>query len=509
MPVRVRAPFLVSLAALVLAPTARAQDVSARIIELIRAADLGQGAVVGVSIIDCRTGTSVAAYNEDEALQPASNMKLLTTGAALAILGPDYTFKTRVAVSGDDLLLIGSGDPALGDPEVLSHMEPPMTADDMLAAVAGGVQRAGVTSVHSIVVDDRIFDREMVHSGWPADQLDKHYAAGVSGLNFHANVLAFYPSPGPAGPGSLATCEVEPSAPWIPIQVDARTVGREGRHQYGVLRDPADNRFTVYGQIKAATQVAARVALHDNNLFFGRLLAFRLSRSGVVIGGARGSAQLLEHVRLADQADVFGVDRTLAVITTPLTDVIRRCNVDSVNLYAEALIKLIGHDLTGDPGSWTNGAAALRMTIADRLGPEAAASTIISDGSGFSRQNFVEPSVMTAWLRSISSDADFGDEFLASLPTIGEGTLESRFQTVPTSNRVLGKSGTINSVRCLSGFIIHEPSGRRLAYSVMVNGLREGTDGPRNAMRLHERIVAEADAWLTRRAEAAAANVGG
>lgn len=507
MPPRFRAAAL--LAVLALAPVALAQDLSGRVVELIRGADLGQGAVVGVSIIDCRTGTTIAAYNEDEALQPASNMKILTTGAALAILGPDYTFKTRVALSGDNLLLIGSGDPALGDPEVLSHMDPPMTADDMLAAVAGGVQRGSITSLNSIIIDDRIFDREMVHSGWPAEQLDKHYAAGVSGLNFHANVLAFYPAPGPGGPGSLATCEVSPNAPWIPVQVDARTVGREGSHNYGVRRDAVENRFTVYGQIKAATQVAARVALHENNLFFGRLLAFRLSRSGVVIGNARGSAQLLDHVRLADSNESFTIDRTLAVITTPLPDVVRRCNVDSVNLYAEALIKLIGHDLTGDPGSWTNGAAAMRMTIAQRLGPEAAASTIISDGSGFSRQNFVEPSVLTEWMRSISSDADFGDEFIASFPTIGEGTMESRFQTVPTTNRILGKSGTITTVRCLSGFIVHEASGRRLAYSVMVNGLREGTDAPRNALRLHERIVAEADAWLTRRAEAASANVGG
>jgi D-alanyl-D-alanine carboxypeptidase len=116
---------------------------------------------------------------------------------------------------------------------------------------------------------------------------------------------------------------------------------------------------------------------------------------------------------------------------------------------------------------------------------------------------------MTAWLRSISGDPEFGDEFLASLPTIGEGTLESRFQRVATANTVLGKSGTISGVRCLSGFVVHEGSGRRLAYCVMVNGLREGTEGPRNAMRLHEAIVGEVDAWLTRREEAAGANVGG
>lgn len=497
------------LGLLLLTPVALAQDLSAKIIELIRAAELGPDAVVGVSVIDCRSGASIASYHETEPLQPASNMKLLTTGAALAVLGPDFVFRTQIVQSGRNLVIVGAADPALGDPEVLSQMHPPMNADDMLAAMAGSVQRAGINSLDDIVVDDRILDREMVHSGWPTDQLDKHYAAGVSGLNFHANVLSFYPAPGQGGPGSIATCEVEPAAPWIPIRVDATTVGRDGRHQYGVLRDPDENRFTVYGQIRSSTQVAARVALHESNMFLGRLLAFRLSRSGVAVGDARATPQLLEHVRLAGATEEFPPDRVLAVVTTPLTDVIRRCNVDSVNLYAEALIKRMGHELTSDPGSWTNGAAALRMTIADRLGPQAAASTIISDGSGFSRQNRVEPATLTAWLRSISNDQEFGDEFLASLPTIGEGTLESRFQTVPTNNRILGKSGTISSVRCLSGFVIHEPSGRRLAYSIMVNGLREGTSAPGNAMRLHEKIVGQIDAWLTRRAEAATANVGG
>lgn len=497
------------VALFLLAPLAAAQDLSGRIVQLIRAADLGPNASVGVSVIDCRTGSDVATYQDNEALQPASNMKLLTTGAALAILGPDFVFRTRIIRSGDDLVLVGSGDPALGDPDVLSRMEPRMTADDMLAAIVGAIQRGSITRLRDIVVDDRIFDREMVHSGWPTDQLDKHYAASVSGLSFHANILAFYPNPGAAGPGSIATCEVEPAAPWMPIRIDAVTVGRDASHRYGVLRDPKENRFTVYGQIRSATQVAARVAIHESNLFLGRLLAFRLSRSGVVIGNAQGSAELLAHVRLAQQTEAFPVDSTLAVVTTPLTDVIRRCNVDSVNLYAEALLKLIGHDLTGDAGTWTNGAAALRMAIADRLGPAAASSTIISDGSGFSRQNFVRPAVLTRWLRSIANDPEFGDEFLASLPTIGEGTLESRFQRVATTNRILGKSGTITGVRCLSGFVIHEGSGRRIAYSVMVNGLREGTDGPGNALRLHEKIVAEIDQWLTRRAEAAAAGVGG
>jgi D-alanyl-D-alanine carboxypeptidase/D-alanyl-D-alanine-endopeptidase (penicillin-binding protein 4) len=387
-------------------------------------------------------------------------------------------------------------------------MDPPMTVEDMLAAMEGAARRGVAARLDEIIVDDRIFDRELIHAGWPTDQLDKHYSAGVAGLNFHANVLAFYPNPGRGGVGTIATCEVQPEAPWVPVRVEATTVGREGQHQYSVLRDLAEDRFTVTGRIRAATQVAARVALHEPHLLLGRLLAFGLSRSGVVIGDARGSGELLRHVRLAGADERFD-GRTLAVVTTPLTDVVRRCNVDSVNLYAEALMKRICHELTGEPGSWANGAAALRMLLAERLGPEAAASTVVSDGSGFSRGNLVEPAVLTAWLRSMSGDPEFGDEFLASLPTIGEGTLETRFQRVATSNTILGKSGTIIGVRCLSGFVVHEASGRRLAYSVMVNGLREGTEGPRNAMRLHEAIVAEVDGWLTRRQEAAAENVGG
>lgn len=500
---------LAAMLVLLAAPVAWAQDLTGRIVELIRGAELGPTAVVGVSVVDCRTGAAIGSYQDRDPLQPASNMKLLTTGGAMALLGPDFMFQTRLVQSGDALVLVGSGDPALGDPAVLSRMEPPMTVEDMLGALTGAVRRPPEARFKRIIVDDRVFDRELVHPGWPADQLDKHYAAGVAGLNFHANVLAFYPNPGAAGPGSLATVEVEPRASWMPVRVEAVTVGRGERHQYGVRRDLRENRFTVYGQIQAATQVAARVALHESHMFLGRLLAFRLSAAGVRLGEARTAPELLALVRAAEAGETFPADRTLAVVNTPLADVARRCNVDSVNLYAEALLKRMGHELTGDSGSWVNGAAALRMVIAERLGPAAAATTAISDGSGLSRQNLVEPAVMTAWLRSMASDPDIGDEFLASLPRIGEGTLESRFPRMRLSNTVLAKSGTINGVRCLSGYVVHEPTGRTIAFAVMVNGLREGTDGPRNALRLHESIVGVIDAWLARQAEAASANIGG
>jgi len=186
-------------------------------------------------------------------------------------------------------------------------------------------------------------------------------------------------------------------------------------------------------------------------------------------------------------------------VTTPLADIVARCNRDSVNLYAEALAKRMGHEVTGEPGSWGNGGAVVRMVMTDRLGPSAATTTVISDGSGMSRANRIAPETMTRWLASMSRDPAIGSLFTASLPTTGQGTLRKRFPATTLKNTLHAKSGTINGVRCLSGYLTHPVTGRTLVFSILINDLPlTGGSGPK-ALRLHEAIVAELDAWLTAR----------
>ena len=165
----------------------------------------------------------------------------------------------------------------------------------------------------------------------------------------------------------------------------------------------------------------------------------------------------------------------------------------------------MGHELTGDSARGERG-AALWMVIAERLGPAAAATTAISDGSGLSRQNLVEPAVMTAWLRSMASDPTSGMSSWPRFPHRG-GDAREPIPADAALEHGVAKSGTINGVRCLSGYVVHEPTGRTIAFAVMVNGLREGTDGP--ATRAARSIVGVIDAWLARQAEAASANIGG
>lgn len=486
----------------VLAPAAAsAQELAGEIDRLVAAAKLGK-AKAGVSVIDLQTGEVLAAHRAGEPMVPASNMKLLTSGAALLTLGADFMFRTEIDLSGDRLILLGSGDPALADPELLGRMQPAMTVDGLLEVLAAAVKKHTAGPLREVIVDDRVFDRELVHPTWPADQLNRWYCAEVNGLNFHTNVLYVFPSPSTDGPGRPARYSYQPEAPWVEIAVKARTVAA-GKNTAWLAREDGSNRFTMYGEVRFPSQVPVQVTLHDSGVFFGQVLADRLARAGVEVGQARAASAA---VRLVESDERFDDTRTLAVVTTSLSDVLRRCNVDSHNLYAESLFKRVAREVTGEPGSWSSGASVIRMLLSQKLGPDFAAGTDVVDGSGMSKYNSVAPATFTRWLAMLAKDRSVGDAFINSLPSPGDGTLQSRFSGMKLANQVRAKSGAINNVRCLSGYVIHPTTGHKVAFSVLVNDI-EGESRP--AMKLAEDVAAAADRWLTRRASIEAGAIGG
>lgn len=493
---------LAALAALLPSPApAAAQELSGEVSRLVSAAKLGK-AKAGISILDLNTGEVLASYRGGEAMVPASNMKLLSSGAALLTLGSDFTFRTEVDLDGDRVVLVGSGDPALADPEVLGRMQPAMTVDGLLKVLADAVKKQTPGPISEVIVDDRVFDRELIHPTWPTDQLNRWYCAEVNGLNFHTNVLYVFPRPSADGPGRPAGYSYQPEAPWLEIAVKARTVA-DGKNTAWLAREDTANRFTMYGEVRFPAQVPVQVTLHNTGEFFGQVFADRLTRAGVTVGHAK---PVTSAVRLVGADERFDQSRTLAVVTTSLSDVLRRCNVDSHNLYAEALLKRVAHEVTGEPGSWSSGGSVVRMLLSQKLGPEFAAGTNVVDGSGMSKFNTVAPSTFTRWLGMIAKDRSVGDAFINSLASPGEGTLQSRFSGMKLANQVRAKSGAINNVRCLSGYVINPNTGHKLAFSVMVNEI-EGESRP--AMKLAEDVVALADRWLSRRATVEGGAIGG
>lgn len=483
-----------------LTPQQRVPDLAARVRQIVSTARLGE-AKVGISIVDLRSGRALVEIRADEPLIPASNLKLITTGAALSVLGPEFVFKTELVADGDRLILKGSGDPSLGDPAMLRKGDG-MTVEQLLASLAGSVPKAGVSSVSSIVVDDRVFDRQWVHPTWPSDQLNNWYCAQVAGVNFHANVLAFFPSPVRGAGNPPPTLVIQPAAPWIEIDNRARS-DSAGKNSVWLRRDEGGNKFTVQGEVAVPVREAIEVTLHDVPTFAGQLLAAELAKAGVSVRGAATSGGTLSRaeldkalaaVRLIDTTETYS-GRTIAVVTTPLRDVVNRCNADSQNLYAEALIKRLGHATTGEPGSWTNGSSVMRMQLAQMLGPEAAGSTVIADGSGMSRDSRVSPRTLTRWLEHMAEDPKIGPMFVDSLATVGEGTLRRRFRDVTLANELHAKSGLLRQVRCLSGYVTGK-DGQRLAFSIMLNDLPRG-QGELDGRDLTEDVVVAIDRHLT------------
>jgi len=481
-----------ALILLVCTPVVPAQELQDSISTMKSRTNLGSASFSGVAI-DPADGRILFAINPKTPLIPASNDKLLTSGAALMVLGPDFVFETVLSDAGNRLVFHGSGDPALGDPVLLREMGD-IGIEDLLSQMVEAVKRRGIERIDEVVVDDRVFDREFAHPSWPIDQLNTWYCAEIGGLNLHTNVLSVYPKPDEAGIG-LPVYTVEPAVPWIEIANYARSV-KKGRQTVWIARPKPVNEFQLRGDVRYPGSEPIRVAFHNPPLMTGRLLADRLMRAGVEIG-VSGGASGLDAVRLADEDEVLAEGQPLIVIKTRMEDILRRCNTDSYNLYAEALIKLLGNEINHEPGSWANGSAVIRMLLAERLGPEHAMRTRVADGSGMSRDNRVSTETLLAWLLEIDKDADLRDALIESMATPGVGTLRKRFVGSDLQNTVYAKSGYLNGVRALSGFVVAE-NGREVIFAMLMNDIPAGKPN-QNSKRFLERVVESLDVWLADR----------
>lgn len=477
-------------AALVVLPAAAslAQTLQGRIDSAINNSRIGD-TKLGVHVIDCRSSTVLASRDADVSLIPASNMKLLTTGAALSTLGPDFAFRTELlhqpAAGGapERIILRGSGDPALADPKLLAAMG--LKPDEIIDAWASAAKQAGAANPE-VVIDDRVFDRDYVHATWPTNQLNRWYCAEVAGLNYHTNLLAIYTDP--REPGRPPRLRVEPAADWIQIANKARSV-TSGQQTVWVARGAEPNTFTLSGDARYAVE-PVEVSLQNVPEFVGRLLASRLESKGIRAAGSR----------LARADEDFSGATVIHVVQTPMERILARCNKDSYNLYAECLLKRMGNAVTGAPGTWSNGATVIRMALLDRLGPAAGQAIAVADGSGMSRENRVTARMLAAWLQALQGDERIGAAFLSSLPRAGEeGTLRRRFRehNIDLKNDVRAKTGYISGVSSLSGYISTPDGTRRVAFSIIAND-KPSRVTLKSIWNLQEDIVEIIDRWLSR-----------
>jgi D-alanyl-D-alanine carboxypeptidase/D-alanyl-D-alanine-endopeptidase (penicillin-binding protein 4) len=458
---------------------------------------------VGVSVVELSPSGAITSVLADlsaaRAMVPASNQKVLTSGVALLVLGKDYQFRTEFRQSGDRLVIVGGGDPAFGDPVLLERSRAKLTVPQLLATIVQAIKDGGVASVSEIVIDDRVFDRSPRHPTWDARHLDKDYCPEVAGLSFHANLLSIFPAPARAK-GQPAVIRLEPEAAFVEVENNAKTAGPRDPNTVRAERGPGSPagvyRFRIMGEVSQPLSEPLELPVTESPTFFGMVLAEELAKAGVRVGtpGARSGAQA---VRLAAEDEDLGPGRSLAVVTTPIADVLERCNTNSVNLYAECLVKMVGHQVTREPGSWKNGPEVVRMYLAQRLGPEFAASTTIVDGSGLSDDNRVAPATITRWLAMMASDTANAQTYMDYFASTRSPSLRmKKMARVGLRSQIQCKTGHINGVLSLSGYLT-SPTQERVAFSIIYNEFK-GYRGA-EAVDMQEDVVKAIDAYLTRR----------
>ncbi len=408
-----------------------------------------------IHIVKADSGETVYSRNATKALVPASNMKIITTAAALKYLSADYKYKTKVGFCGDTLVVIGSGDPLLGDKvtDVKYGRESGWIFEDITAAL----KRKGVTTIKDIIVDSSIFDDEHVHPNWSKKELNRWYACEVSGLNFNDNCVEISAKT----VGNKVTVFIKPKTSYVKITNKVKLI-RKGKSVIGSYRQPRPNEIVVHGKCKKRAGPFA-VAIERPAAFFGFLLAENLAKAGIDTQG-----QLIE--KTVGQDCNF---KEFAEYSTPIADCLPRCNKDSLQLAAEALLKTIAANSKPDNknGSWGVGRELISRYLLE-LGIEAS-EFYIDDGSGLSKQNKLSANAITTVLLNVYKSKNW-ELYKESLAVGGvDGTIARYFKEEKYRGKVLGKTGYINAVKSFSG--VCSSRGGDYIFSILANNTNSQT----------------------------------
>jgi D-alanyl-D-alanine carboxypeptidase/D-alanyl-D-alanine-endopeptidase (penicillin-binding protein 4) len=389
------------------------------------------------------TGESLYELNPDMLFVPASNQKLFTSAAALAELGKDFQFLTQVSVDRDSsrIFIRGSGDPLMATRDL-----------DSLAGLLKDLLPRD--STWTLVGDVSYFDDIYWGEGWMWDDEGEDYSAAISPLTVNSNTVTVYLRP---GKDSSIDAQVEPQTGYVAIENAASIppdtpvvplrVSRTWRERSNIVR--------VTGHMRGRDTLLERhPSVWQPELYFLTLLAERLNRLAV-------------NVRTMTIDTVSAHAESVATFSRGLDSVITFLNKNSDNLSAENLLKTLGAERNGKPGTGRGGVSMVKRFLStievDTTGQ------IIVDGSGLSRYNLTSPETVVRVLSAIYHRREQFEVFYHSLPIAGvDGTLSDRMIGTPAEGNLRAKTGTLSGVSALSGYV-RTANGEMLAFAILMN----------------------------------------
>lgn len=440
-----------------------------------------KNAAVSLCITDTDNGNIIFEYNSGQSLTPASIMKLISTSAALELLGPDYKFITSVGYTGvlkngsgklnGDIVIRGGGDPVLGSKEFGDHYAdfPEKWIDEII--------KTGIKKVKGrVITDDSYYDYQPVPAKWLWEDIGNYYGAGAYGLSVFDNTYEIHFTTSSDSLFHVIT-GVYPEESQVDL-MDRLTVSGTEDEGY-VFTAPYSNSGWLAGSIPAnRNDFVLKASIPDPPLLLAKIIDKKLREAGLSVKENPSTVRL--------EGPVYKpVYQITCIDSPPLKDIIEVLNHESINLYAEHLLKELGK-VFKETGTVTSGVEVIKGFL-ERAGIETEEMSI-EDGSGLSPLDAINAADMVDLLIYMKRDGKHFSEFLHSLPEAGkEGTLKNYFKDNLFATRLITKSGSMTRVRSYAGYL-QTISGKDLAFCIIVNNF---TGPSRNIVTHIEGILKE------------------
>jgi D-alanyl-D-alanine carboxypeptidase/D-alanyl-D-alanine-endopeptidase (penicillin-binding protein 4) len=429
------------------------------------------------------TDEVIIAKNENMSVAPASGLKLITSSAALEILGEHHRFDTYLYYEGvitdgsldGNIVIVGGGDPCLGSDAV----EGSLNLEDLMDVWMKAIEDIGIVEVKgSILADDLKYKSKPVPDHWEWIDLGNYYAASSTALSINDNLYHLYFKPGSGKGVDAEFLRTEPVIPGLTFTNYMKTGARGSGDNGYVYSAPYQFNAVLRGTIPAGSEeFSIKGSIPDPALFTAQYLTKKLNDHYIRVIGKPG--------KVAERRNYDLRNLIIVSVSPPVRDIVYILNKRSNNVYAELLLKAISFKLTGI-GSTEDGIKHIMKFLQDKtINTD---GLILYDGSGLSRSNAVTAKIMVDLLMA-NTDSRYFESFHRSLSVVGDpediGFYKDTGIGTAIEKKAWIKSGLILGVRSYSGYIENK-SGRAIVFSFIANNY-DGSGSEVN--RIHRELM--------------------
>lgn len=440
--------FLISLI-IIFYPLINQDSLEERVIQILKKS-LPKNSDYSITCFSTKKNDYIVKINPNIPLIPASTNKLFTTGVALMSLGPDFTINTEIYCDDNDL----SDGIINGNLYLKGHGDPTITTEDFKNLVLKLIRLNIKMITGNIIVDDTFFEETIYRNEWIEDENISVPLPPISAITINNNSI-YLRVIGSNKTGKAGRIILDDELDYF--QVINKTQTTNSRTKLSITSNFKDNKETIIvsGKIKRNSSATLKVHIKRPEYYAGNLLVKILRENGVSFWGE------------IKKGKVPKFSERISYISTPLFEFLKPINKNSNNFYSEHLFLIIGANYAGGNGSPFDASQAINTYLKSLNIYEPNFSMV--DGSGISRQNRFSTETLVKFLNQIFLNPAIFNEFYNSLSIPqNDGTLHNRFSNLFPPERLRGKTGTLNGVTSLAGYVTAS-SGDLLIFAINFN----------------------------------------